>query len=258
MTLRYPSFVLLLALLIPYQLSAVSTPHLVIRTEEDPPLTFRQDGKVTGLVGDVVQEIQRRLGNQDTIEVKPWARSYRETQSGANNVLFSTTRTRAREHLFKWVGPVVEVQGGLFVLRSNTLALQSLADAKKLKRIIVVRDWYLQQILTEHGFSNLTLVTNPTQMLDMLMRNRADAIVSENVSLPYQLRQLGYDPAQVKMAMVIAQNYGYIAFSPQTQDAIVRNWQEALDEMKLDGSFAAIYQHWLPNESPPASGIHSP
>lgn len=41
-------------------------------------------------------------------------------------------------------------------------------------------------------------------------------------------------------------SYTYIAFSPQTGDALIARWQAELDGMKADRSFAAIYQKWLP------------
>lgn len=38
----------------------------------------------------------------------------------------------------------------------------------------------------------------------------------------------------------------YIAFSKNTSPAIVSQWQSALDEIKLDGTYDAIHQKWFP------------
>ncbi|MCD4485615.1 ABC transporter substrate-binding protein [Chromobacterium vaccinii] len=226
-------------------------PALDILTEDDPPITFSQNGKPAGLVVEVVQEIQRRVGSHDPITVMPWARGYRLAQTQENTALFNTNRIAERERLFKWVGPVTTTLGSFFVRRDSKLKLVSLDDARKLGQILVVRDWYLQLMLSAQGFSNLNAIVTPNQMVSMLMHGRADVIASENTTMPTQLKQLGYQPADVRKAYTFIHTSGYIAFSPKTSDAVVKAWQQALDDMKRDGSFAAIYRRWLPGEPVP-------
>ena len=50
--------------------------ELSILTEEDAPLNFTRDGEVTGISGEIVKEIMRRLEIKASIEVLPWARAY--------------------------------------------------------------------------------------------------------------------------------------------------------------------------------------
>lgn len=45
----------------------------------------------------------------------------------------------------------------------------------------------------------------------------------------------------------------YIAFSRGTDPGLVARWQAALDAMKGDGSYLAIYHRWLPGARPPGS-----
>ncbi|OHX14357.1 hypothetical protein BI347_13210 [Chromobacterium sphagni] len=230
---------------------AARLPALDILTEDDPPLTFSQNGKPSGLVVEVVQEIQRRVGSRDPISVMPWARGYRLAQIQENTALFNTNRIGEREHLFKWVGPVTTTLGSFFVRSDSKLKLVSLDDARKLSQILVVRDWYLQLMLSAQGFSNLSAIATPNQMVSMLMHGRAEVIASENTTMPTQLRQLGYQPSDVHKAYTFVYTSGYIAFSLKTSDAVVKAWQHALDDMKRDGSFAAIYRRWLPGEPMP-------
>ncbi|NJN47058.1 MAG: transporter substrate-binding domain-containing protein [Candidatus Competibacteraceae bacterium] len=77
-----------------------SATTLTLLTEELPPLNFTQDGKLMGFSVDVVREIQRRVGNTDSIEVVPWARGYKAALERPNTVLFSTARTQEREPFF--------------------------------------------------------------------------------------------------------------------------------------------------------------
>lgn len=233
--------------------AALSSRHLVLLTENDPPLSFEYNGSVDGLMVNVVQEIQRRIGNTDPIELWPWARAYREAQTQPNIALFSTVRTPEREKLFKWVGPVVDIEGCLYANRNSTPRPDSLNAAKALPHLVVVRDWYLQQMLTQAGFTNLDMARTPEQMIDMLLHHRTDVIASENITLPYQIRLLGEDPQMVVKTLVFAHNEGYIAFSLNTPDEVVNAWQVSLDNMKKDGTLGRLYQRWLPEEVvPPA------
>ncbi|WP_145964048.1 substrate-binding periplasmic protein [Chromobacterium phragmitis] len=230
---------------------AASLPPLVLLTEDDPPLTYSASGKPAGMVVEIVREIQRRVGSRDAIEVMPWARAYRLAQSKADTALFNTNRIREREGMFKWVGPVTMTSGSLFVRQDSHARADSLDEAKRLSQILVVRDWYLQQVLIDEGFSNLGTVATPNQMITMLMLGRTEVIASENTTLPIQLRQQGYRGNEVRKLLTFTHTYGYIAFSKITSDQVVRTWQRALEDMKRDGSFAAIYHRWLPGEQVP-------
>ena len=55
----------------------------------------------------------------------------------------------------------------------------------------------------------------------------------------------------VRVVLPYRASLGYIAFWPGTADAEIARWQAALDAMKGDGSFARIYQRWLPGEPVP-------
>ncbi len=99
---------LLLMLLLSASLACAA--ELRIITEIAPPLNYTEDGtetgKLTGQAAEIVKEVQKRIGDATPIEVMPWARGYSLVQSEPNVMLFSTTRTEAREGLLQWVGPV--------------------------------------------------------------------------------------------------------------------------------------------------------
>ena len=51
----------------------VDTPaRLRILTAENPPLNFSQDGRITGLVTEVVRELARTTGTSGEIEMTTW------------------------------------------------------------------------------------------------------------------------------------------------------------------------------------------
>lgn len=224
---------------------------LTLYTEEYPPLNFSRAGKPVGLGVEVVEEILRRTGQQGQISVVPWARGYQAAQSEPNTGLFVTMRTAEREQLFKWVGPIIVGVTSFYALKGSGLQIASLEQAAKAGTIAVPRQWYSYQTLKARGLPNLYGVIGPQQMMNMLRRHRVPLVVADNVTLSELLALGELRPADVEPLYSFMRTYAYIAFSPQTDDALISQWQRTLDEMKADGSFATIYQRWLPDQEMP-------
>lgn len=233
------------------QTAGVRAAELEIYTEEYPPVSFSKDGKASGLATEVVQEILLRLNLTIPIQVVPWARGYKTALEKADVVLFATAKTDEREKLFKWVGPIVRLTTSFYAQKGSGIKINSLNDAKKLIGIGVTREYYSEQFLKKQGFTNLDTSISPAQMLKKQFKGRHPVIASDNISLPALLQQENASVSDVELLFTFMISDCYIAFSLGTSDETVRRWQKTMDEMKKDGTFASIYQKWLPGEAPP-------
>ncbi len=115
---------------------------------------------------------------------------------------------------------------------------------------MVVRDFYTHQLLQKLGFTNLELVPKPETMVKMAVNDRAPLMFTSNVTLPDLLEKAGAKPNDLELLYTVTSIQTYVAFSAGTAKDIVARWQAALDGMKRDGSYAAIYAKWLPGEAP--------
>ncbi len=224
--------------------------ELQLLTEENPPLNFSENGRAKGLAVDVVQDIQRRVGNTSSIEVQPWARAYRTASTVPNVAIFIMARTPAREDLFQWVGPVSASIASLYGKRGSGLRINNLDDAKAVERILVVRDFYTHHLLQKLGFTNLELVPKPETMVKMAVNGRAPVMFAANVTLGDLLEKAGAKRNTMELLFTVTSLQTYIGFSLGTPKELVASWQAALDSMKRDGSYAAMYTKWLPGETP--------
>lgn len=247
---------LLSLLLVGLLFTAAQAQPLRLYTEEYPPINFSQDGEPAGLATEVVQEIMRRTGQSASISVVPWARGYQQALTRPSTGLFVTMRTREREALFKWVGPLTRSVTSFYALRRLSLSIKRLEEAREYGEIAVPRDWYSHQRLLAEGFSNLTPVTGPAQVVSMLKRGRVKLMVLDNLTLSALLAQGDIQADEVQLLFEFMHSDSYIAFSQATDDALIARWQRELDGMKGDGSFVAIYQKWLPGEPlPPLTAV---
>lgn len=215
-----------------------------IMTEEYPPFNYSEDGKLTGLSTDVMSELTKRVGHNADFEVLPWARGYGLIQKKSGQILFSMTRTEAREDLFKWVGPVATNKWVFFAKKGSGLTIASLEDAKKVSKIGAYKDDAAETFLKEEGFSNLDSVVNDELNVPKLMAGRIDLWIVGELQGIYKAKAKGVSE-DLEKAMDIKETQLYIAFSKETSDEDISIWQKALDDMKADGSYDALLKKYL-------------
>lgn len=222
-----------------------------IITEEYPPLSYIEDGKLTGSSVGVVREILRRMERPEEIEILPWARAYHLLKTEPNVVLFSTTLTKERENLFHWVGPLCIAKNGFYKKKGSRLQINSIEDAKKVPTIATYKEDAREQMLKSWGFENLDSSKSAVSNLKKLISGRVDLWLYDNLGMPGVAKKAGVDPGNIDLVLSIDEVSLYIAVSKQTSDEMVERWRDTFRNMKDDGTFYAISKKWLPEGSIP-------
>jgi polar amino acid transport system substrate-binding protein len=218
---------------------------LEILTDDNPPWSYMENDQVSGLCTDLVKEIQSRVGSHDEIQLIPWQRAYNLALTRPNVALYLTARTDQRDKLFQWVGPLSYATPAFYSLSSSTLSFKNLDEVKAASRIVVVRGWFTEQVLAKLGFTNVEAVESPERMIQLLISGRAPLMFAVSESLNSQMARLGVPKSSVKPVFSTGQrNMNYVAFSLGTPAEVVAHWQFALDGMKQDGTYAAIFKKW--------------
>lgn len=223
--------------------------HLL--TEEYSPLNFTDEGKISGQATEVAEELIKRTGTKADIRMVVWEEGYKTVLEKPNTALFSTSMTPQRKEHLQWVGPIAVLDTNLYALKGSGTDIKILDDAKKVGKIATVADYYTEQTLKKEGFTNLERCPNEEVALRKLLQGEVDLLVSNNTVMPALLKKVGSSINDVKSAFTVSADMTYIAFSRSTPPNLVARWQEKLDEMKRDGTFAKIYAKWLPSETPP-------
>lgn len=218
-------------------------PHsLQVLTEELAPLNYTRKGEIRGVCSEVVLEIMRRTRTHipSGIRVLPWSRAYAKALCTPNVALFSTVRSVERENLFHWVGPIYTSHVVMFKRRGHPVELASLDDARSLT-VGVLQDYFEQQYLQQHGFTNLHIVPGaPEQMVHLLSKDRIDLWFQSWPTGTYAAARAGKAPDWLEVALEVTDEELYIAFSRDTDPKIIDEWAACLKAMKEDGSYDAI------------------
>ncbi|MEN6395033.1 MAG: transporter substrate-binding domain-containing protein [Methanoregula sp.] len=218
---------------------------LRIITEEQYPFNYAgANGTVTGPATDVVRSILTRQNQTAEISILPWSEGYSIAQKGPGVALYSTVRTDDREHLFKWVGPIASYDYILYAKNGTRFQINSLESAKKAGRICVVKDDFRHQLLLENQFDNISTSNSDAECIRNLMAGSADLWIGSSANAFEIAQNEGVDPSELHETFPVRSVQTYIAFSPDTPDSVINAWQNALDAMKSDGTFANIQKQY--------------
>jgi len=228
-----------------------TTDHLTILSEEYAPLNFTHEGNFTGQVTEVVEALLTITHTDATLDVVPWEEGYEKVLTEPNTALFTTVMTPERKKHLQWVGPVTALDTNFYALSGSGIVIKTLEDAKKAASIAAVKGHYTEQMLKEEGFANLISCPDDRAALQKLYNGEVQLYISTNIAMPALLHRAGIATEEVENLFTISTDLAYIAFSPSTPSALVAQWQTALDGMKREGSFDAIYARWMPGEMPP-------
>jgi polar amino acid transport system substrate-binding protein len=220
---------------------------LQIFTEENPPQNYScGNNELCGSAIEIVSDIRSRTGCQDPILLENWTNAYNMTLINPNTVLFSTSRSEARENLFEWIGPICRNISGFYVTTSSGISINSFEEARALSGIGVVSGWYTEQILADSGFTNLQSFSSPLEALIQLMEGHVEAAVFSDISIQYLTESAGYTPDDVSMQLEVVTAHLYITFGKNSKSDYLNAWSNALTQMKQDGAFVTIWNEWYP------------
>lgn len=220
-------------------------------TEQYPPFNYKdeQDGQLKGITVDILMEMFHKIGvklTRDDLKILPWARSYNILLEKPGTALFSTTYTIERLQHFKFVGPIIPTQVSIIAAKSKGLEIASVEAMNRLK-IGVVRDDIGDQLIRAQGVKDQAIHPNHSafNMVQMLDKNRLDAIAYAEDIAKHQFLQAGMDPKDYESVYVLQKSHMGYSFHKSTDPRILEPLRKALDELRADGTVDKIYARYL-------------
>lgn len=215
---------------------------LTLLTEENPPYSFLEKGKVQGSTAEIVRDMAARAGVSVTVELLPWGTAYTRAQGQRDTCLFPTARQENRERLFLWVGPLATNPWAVYGKGDFALPIRSLKDLAPYRIGTVARDTK-NDFLRENAVTDLHPVRddaqNPPRLL--LPREHPEYIDLWITGL-HSGRELARAAkvAAIKVVFIANEEPLFLACNPQTDRKIVAALAAALEGMQADGAFKRI------------------
>ncbi len=226
--------------------TSYASDNITLLTENKPPINFiNKNGQTTGLSVELVQKMAKRLGDACKIKVVPWNKGYKDTLKNSNTAFFSTTWSIERDKLFKWVGPLLTNQVILYKKKGNPVTINTIDDAKKVKRIGTYKNDSKEHILKLKGFKNLDSAIDNISNPKKLMAGKIDLWISTAIQSGPTCKIAGINSSKIEPVLTLRKQKMYLAFSKKTKDTIVNKWQKAFNSLLKEGIVKKIQKNTM-------------
>jgi len=214
---------------------------LLFVTEEIYPYSFMEnDGTLNGTSVAVVQEMVRRSGCGARLELHPWNASYGIALATPGAAVFPTARTPEREDRFLWAGPIGTFEYVLYARNDSGIRLESLEAARAAGTIAVVEDDARHEFLEENHFTNIRTYPTDEECMEALRNGSVALWLGSSAESPGISDRSGIADGTIIPVYSLMDIDLYLAFHKQTSPETVARFQQALDAMKADGTYARL------------------
>lgn len=218
-------------------------------TEALPPLNHEVEGRPGGFSVELLRLMAAEAELPVDIELMPWPRAQATWARTPASLLFSLTRTPEREAQYQWVGPISPRRVMIYRLEGRTdVHLSSLQQLHGL-RLGVVRDSAAGRQLLADGLKpgqQLEWARDDENNLRKLLAGRMELVLMLDWAAAWHLRrlQLPYSTLSAVLPYDTDKSYWY-GLPPDTDPALVKRLQAALDRIKRDGRYAELRQRYF-------------
>jgi len=212
-----------------------------------PPYIIDQDGIGAGPAVELVRRLALAAGIDPTVRILPFQRAVRDLDNG-NTLYPALLRTPQREARYLWIGEVFTDRAVIFT-RTDNPAATSLADARQLERISVMRGSELHALLRSFDLHNVEVNTSEADNARLLQARRIDGWFTLHAVGQATWRQLAFDPKALRAGEPFAMMSFWIAGSHNLPADTVAKLRAAYADLRKSGDYDRII---APLRNPPS------
>lgn len=223
--------------------------RIELLTENFPPYNMAVDGKnfardenIHGIATDIIREMFKRAGVDYSLTLRfPWERIYKMALENPGYGVFVTARLPEREELFKWVGPIGPDDWVLLARGDSSIEVSSLDDARQY-RIGAYKGDAIGEHLLAHGLEP-SLALRDQANVEKLQNGSIDLWATGDPAGRFLAKQEGITGFKRVLRFDSAELY--LALNKQTSDETLSKLQDALEQMRADGTIETINARYL-------------
>ena len=222
---------------------------------EFPPIITAASGQASGLAVELVTEAFKRMGHEQNMTVKPWARSLEDAKEGNADGIYTIYKNAERETFLDFSNEVVVPQQvGLFVAKESGHTAESLGFTgdpavlgdKKVGIRLGISYGSIIDDMIKAGTLNTEDTNTDESNLRKLVAGRVDVVPGNVYVINAVAREAGLADQIMMLEPVVQDIPSYVAFSKARNHAGLRDqFDAAIKSMKDDGTYDAILNKYL-------------
>ncbi|WP_446430560.1 amino acid ABC transporter substrate-binding protein [Nocardia colli] len=200
------------------------------------PFSFQgSDGKITGYDVEVIQAVGDKLGKKVEFVQTPWDAIFAGLESKRFDLVANqVTINDERKNKYALSAPYT-TSDGVIVTRADNNAITTLADLKgKTCAQSATSNW--GKVATNAG-AKVEAVEGFVQAIQLLKNGRVDATVNDTLAVAEYTKKTG--DTGVKVSGKTGETSKQ-AFAARKDDALIKDVDKALTELRADGTLAKI------------------
>jgi polar amino acid transport system substrate-binding protein len=213
-----------------------------------PPYVIESNGLGTGPAIELLQILARSVGADQAVRILPFQRALLALEQG-NTLYPALLRTPQRENRFIWIGEVY-ADRAVFFTRRDRAPVGSLAAARELARVSVMRGSELQGMLQSFGLEDFETTNNELDNARLLHAGRIDGWFALRAVGRATWTQLQFNPAELRASEAFATVPFWIAGSADLPEQTVAGLRAAYRATRADGRYRRIVAPLLALEDP--------
>lgn len=208
-----------------------------------PPFNFRDEqGRLTGFDVEIAEAIAGKLGVKPEFTTTEWSGILAGLQAGKYDIIVNqVAATDARRQVFDFSEPYVVSSAQLIVRADEKRPMATTADLKG-KRIGVGQGSNYAELARSIPGADVRVYPGAPEYLQDLASGRIDAALNDSLLIPYLAQKTRLPvKAGAPLGPLERNAIPFRKGNPKFKQAI----DQALSDLKADGSFARISQKWF-------------
>lgn len=255
---RYFFIFSLLCLWTGREVSAVPVydPPFQIVTADFPPCSYQQNGKPSGLMTEIMQEVLKELAKDShtpgladvKIEYFPWKRAFKMATEGKNVLLYPVAVNAERAKLLKWVGPHMSRNIWIFALRSSGKFSNMRKEDFKGQLVGTTRGYAWEKDVEAIGAVPDEAVDDRT-LVRKIIGNRMSYIAMDESVLNHTLKLMSKEEPEIrkyqfqKVYPLSADSRRTFGFSASSDPELVARFEAAYRRVEKRGTLQRVVEH---------------
>jgi ABC-type amino acid transport substrate-binding protein len=223
--------------------------EVLVYRHETMPWCGTVDGRDAGVTVEILEQITLHGGPTFTYQSLPWKRAQIMVQKNTGTAIIPLTRTPTREANYSWIVPLVPNQIRLTLYNESAhfkgiIEGLDLEQAKALS-VGVIQGSSIIPTLEALGFASIYEANDVEQLVDLLVKERFDAMVESKLVDIYQWQKLGYKKdALVAGPNIESVNYIYLGAAPDFPIEVAQEIRAAMAKIQANGIYDEILERW--------------